>query len=50
MVNKLSWPAVVTGSTFRDGHYLVSARVGEVPVVFVSAQPREAGAHVRLAT
>ena len=44
------WPAVVTGSTFRDGHYLVSARVGEVPVVFVSAQPREAGAHVRLAT
>ena len=43
------WPAVVTGSTFRDGHYLVSARVGEVPVVFVSAQPREAGAHVRLA-
>lgn len=44
-----AWAAVVTGSTFRDGHYLVSARVGEESVVFVSGEPLEAGAQVTLA-
>ncbi len=43
------WPAVVTGSTFRDGHYLVSARVEEQSVVFVSELALETGAQVQLA-
>ncbi len=43
------WPAVVTGSTFRDGHYLVSARVAEQSVVFVSELALETGARVQLA-
>jgi thiamine transport system ATP-binding protein len=42
------WAAVVTGATFRDGHYLVTARVGQESVVFVSAVALETGTHVRL--
>ena len=44
-----SWDAVVTGRTFRDGHHLITARVDEESVVFVSQVPLETGDEIRLA-
>lgn len=45
-----SWAAVVTGRTFRDGRYQVSARVGEDPVTFMTSvdEAPQVGATVAL--
>lgn len=43
------WSAVVTGGTFRDGHHLIAARVGEESVVFASQVAMPTGVRIRLA-
>jgi len=43
-----AWVAVVTGRTFRDGRYLVTATVDEEPVLFVADRVPVVGETVRL--